>query len=313
MLLPAAALAQRETTRDALTRMEETLELRLQDGAGLQVKDLVPVIVVSVKPAYEETKTWYPTAALGTLIKLFGTAGLRSCEACMVPRVYAAEGALEQTTGDLSAAEIVRLDAISRGQSAPARSAIWLDENAEGVSFKIVDLKNSRIVAAENFDANMTEQKRTRKNVAMARELDRRARGDALTHTFIDFGVFPHQHVSLDWTEQWGSDNCNLSGFTLSLFDPIFGVGATYYRVIPQALNLMVGLQFTVSVPNALITAIGNQGGSNLLGDNLFTGVLVARLPIASSNFGVVMTLSTNGRFTLGISLLNISILPFLP
>lgn len=291
--------------------MEETLELRQQDGSGLQLKDLHPLIVVSVKPAFEESKQWYPTAALSTLVKIFGTSGLRSCEACMAPRVFAQDGLLEQNTGELTTAEIVRLDAAGRGQGSPARAAIWLDENGEGVSFKIVDLKNSRLVLAENFDATMAEVKRARKNVSYARELDRRTRGDALSHIFVDIAVFPGQHVSFDWTEQWGDSNCNLSGFTLSLFDPIFGVGANYHRVIPQALNLMVGAQVLVSFPTALVRAISPNSGDVI--DPLFTGVLVVRLPIASSNFAAVMTLSTNGRFGLGISLLNVSLLPFLP
>ena len=312
LLVPAAASAQRESTRDALVRMEEVLELRLQDGSGLVVKDLVPVIVVSVKPMYEETKAWYPGAALATLIRVFGTSGLRSCEACMAPRVYAEEGALEQSTGDLSTAEISRLDATARGQASPARAAIWLDENSEGVSFKVVDLKNGRIVLAENFDAAMSEAQRTKKNVSLARELDRRARGDALSHVFVDFAVFPGQHVSMDWTEQWGDSNCNLSGFTFSFFDPVAGVGVSYYRIIPQALNLMVGAQVLVSMPNALVRAVSNQT-QDVLNDKLFTGVLVVRLPIASSNFGALMMLSTNGRFGLGISLLNVTFLPFLP
>lgn len=311
MVVPAAALAQRETTRDALVRMEETLELRLQDGTGLSLKDLHPVIVVSVKPAFEETKQWYPTQALTTLVKVFGASGLRSCEACMAPRVFAQDGMLEQSTGDLSTQEIVRLDEGARGKSSPARAAVWLDENADGVSFKVVDLKNSRIVLAENFDATMAEVKRTKKNYSYARELDRRARRDALSHIFVDFTVFPGQHVSIDWTEQWGDTNANLSGFTFSFFDPVGGVGASYYRVIPQALNLMVGAQLLLSFPTALVRAISPMSGNVI--DPLFTGVLVVRLPIASSNFGVVMTLSTNGRFGVGISLLNVTLLPFLP
>ncbi|MBK7861835.1 MAG: hypothetical protein IPJ65_25105 [Archangiaceae bacterium] len=311
-LAPALAHAQRESTREALTRLEETLELRLEDGTGLHLKDLTPVIIVSVKPAYEETKAWYPTQALNTLVRIFGAASVRSCEACMGPRVYADDGYLEQATGDLTAAEITRLDQNARGKATPARAAVWLDENGEGISLKIVDLKNSRIVLAENFDMNLSDLARTRKNVSLARELDRRARGDGLTHIFVDFVIFPGQHFSMEWDEQWGDSNCNLSGFVVSMFDPVLGFGASYFRIIPQALNLMVGAQVLVSFPNALLQLVPN-GGGQMLFDNLFTGVLMARLPIASSNFGVVVSLSTNGRVGVGISLLNFTWLPFLP
>jgi len=314
LLAPASALAQRESTRDALVRMEETLEVRLEGGAGLVIKDLVPVIVVSVKPAYEESKTWYPTAALASLIRIFGGAHVRACEACMAPRVYAQDGWLQQSTGDLAAEEIMRLDQIGRGTAAPARAAVWLDENGEGVSLKVIDLKNSRIILAENFDANLSDEARTRKNVSYAREVDRRARGNALVHTFVDFGVFPHQHFSIDWSEQWGDSNCNLSGFTFSVFDPVAGIGAHYYRIIPQALNLTVGIQVALSFPTALVVALTPSGMTPPeLIDPLFTGTLVIRMPIAKSNFGVVAFLSTNLRFAIGLSLLDISLLPILP
>ena len=85
-LLPTVAFAQRDTSREALSRLEESLTLQLERG-GLSASSVLPAIVVSVTPAYEETRAWYPNAALGALIKVFGTSGLRACEACMAPRL----------------------------------------------------------------------------------------------------------------------------------------------------------------------------------------------------------------------------------
>jgi hypothetical protein len=307
-LLPATALAQRDTTREALARLDETMVHRLEDGVA--VKDLLPAIVVSVAPAFEESKAWYPTAALASLVRVFGSSGLRACEACLAPRLYVEEGKIEQSTGALSAAEITRLDEASRGKGAPARTAIWLDETAEGVSLRIIDLANSRIVLAENFDPALITQTRTIKNFSLSRELDRRAKGESLAHTFIDVAVFPGQHVSFDWTEQWGDTNANLSGVSLSAFDPVLGIGAVYFRVIPQAWNLMVGAKVLMSVPTAAVNAVG-QSGSVI--DPLLTGVLLVRLPIFSTNYAVILSASTNGKFGIGISFLNFSLLPFLP
>jgi hypothetical protein len=309
-LLPTAALAQREASRQALSRLDETLTLRLREG-GFDVKALLPAIVVSVNPAFEETRTWYPTEALATLVRVFGAAGLRACDACMAPRTYIQEGLVEQVSTNLGAAEIVRLDETSRGSSAPARTAIWLDETAEGVSLRIVDLDNSRILLAENFDAAMRGAARTRRNLALIRELDRRARGDSITHTFFDVTIYPGQHVSLDWTDQWGDTNANLSGFSLSLFDPVLGVGGAYYRVIPSALNISVGAKLLMSVPTSLVQGI--TGESVELIDPLLTAVFMVRLPIARSNYGITFSASTNGQVGIGISLMNISLLPFLP
>lgn len=291
--------------------MEESLQLRLEEGTGLDMKALVPAIVVSTRPAFEETRAWFPVAALASLVKVFGAAGLRACEACGAPRVRVEEGRIEQVMGLPGTTEIVKMDAMVRGKGAPAKSAIFLDESAEGVSLRIIDLRNSRVVMAENFDPKLGEPARTKRNIVLAQELDRRARNDSITHAFVDIGVLPHQHISLDWAEQWGESNCNLSGVTISLFDPVIGLGASYYRVLPFALNLMVGAQLVMSVPTALVRAIA--GGNQNVIDPLLTGTFVVRLPFGRSNFGIVLTVSTNARVALGLSLLNVSLLPFLP
>jgi hypothetical protein len=304
------ALAQRDATREALSRLDETLALRLEEsGAG--VRELLPAIVVSVNPAFEETRTWYPAEALATLVRVFGSAGLRACEACMAPRTYVQEGLVEQVTTNLGTPEITRLDETARGSSAPARTAIWLDETTEGVSLRIIDLHNSRILLAENFDAAMTGQARTRRNLALIRELDRRSRGDSITHAFFDVTVYPGQHISTDWVDQWGDTNANLSGFSLSLYDPVLGVGGAYYRIIPSAFNITVGAKVLMSLPTGIISGIAGEDVDLL--DPLLTGVFMVRVPIARSNYGLTFSASTNGELGIGFSLMNVSLLPFLP
>ena len=311
LLAHGPAFAQRSTSQDALLRFEETLSLRSEDGSFSR-EQLAPVIVVSTAPAFEETRAWFPTAALSSLIRVFGAAAVRACEACMVPRLYIDGPRLEQNVGSLTVADIVRLDDAARGAAAPARTAVWLEETPQGVSFRMVGLSNSRILHAQNFDPKLRELARTQGNTSQTRELERRIRGDSLSHVFLDAAVYPGQHFSVDFAEQWGSDNANISGITLSAFDPILGVGGCYYRVIPQALNLSLGAQLLVSLPSALVSQVsdGQVGG---FFDPLVTGVLVARLPIASSNYAVLLTASTNGRIGLGISLLNFTLLPVLP
>ncbi|MCU0695033.1 MAG: hypothetical protein MUC96_00740 [Myxococcaceae bacterium] len=306
------ALAQRESTRGALSRLEESLPRRLNDGV-LSLKDVVPALVVSTLPAFEQTRAWFPAAAVTSLSRVLGPGSLRACEACMAQRLLVEDGRLEQVASSLSIQDLARLDAVTRGTSAPAVSAIWLDETAEGVAVRIVDLRNGRILIAENVDAALAQQAASRERVTQAEEYERRSRGDALAHLFVDVGFLPQQHVSLDWLEQWGPDNCNLSGFTASVFDPLLGLGASYFRVIPPAFNLMVGAKLLVSVPNALITAINPDQPTPFLGDSLFTGVFMVRVPLFKTNYGLVASVSTNGRVAVGISLLNFSFLPFLP
>jgi hypothetical protein len=310
LFAPGAALAQRDTTREALSRLEESTLLQIEEG-GLEPKELLPAIVVGVRPAFEESKAWYPTAALSTLVRVFGAAGLRSCEACMAPRLWVEPGRVEQQSAELGAPEIVRLDESSRGTAAPARSAIWLDETAEGVSLRIIDLRNSRIVLAQNFDASLGEQARSERNLQLSRELARRARGDSIAHTFFDVIVYPGQHLSMDFADQWGETNANLFGVSVSLYDPVLGVGAGYYRVMPRALNLMVGAKVLMSVPTALVNSITDENQEVI--DPLLTGVLLVRVPVGQTNYGVTLGLSTNGQVGIGLCLMNLSMLPFLP
>jgi hypothetical protein len=127
--------------------------------------------------------------------------------------------------------------------------------------------------------------------------------------------MYPGQNVSMDWVEQWGSTSANLSGVSLSFFDPVLGIGGAYYRVFPQALNITMGAKVLMSVPTALVRSIvgdSDDDGADLI-DPLLTGVFLVRVPIATSNYAVTLSASTNGRIGVGFSLLNFSVLPFLP
>ena len=309
LFLPTTVKAESEITRDALDRIEEILEMRLEDGL-ISSKDILPTILVSATPCYEESKKWFTARVLNILSLIFGEDGLRMCEACMVPRTIINKGYMRLSSGPISIDEIIQLDNNYRGTSKPAQTAIWLDENQSGVSLKIIDLKTSKVVFAQNVDPELTEHKNSKRTFTVSKELERRARGDSLTHAFVDFAAYPGQHFSLDWAEQWGRTNTNLSGITLSLFDPVFGIGAVYYRSL-DLLNTLVGVKCIMSVPTALSQAISDEDVDVL--DPIVTGVFIMRIPFGHSNYGGVLTASTNGQLGIGISLLNISLLPVLP
>lgn len=160
-------------------------------------------------------------------------------------------------------------------------------------------------------DPDLLEKRNTQRNYRLAAELERRARGDGLAQVFVDFAVYPGQHISMDWTDQWGKNNGQLSGFTFSLIDPIGGVGAAHYTRVP-VLNSLVGGKIIVSIPNVLVRSISSNDLEELaLPDPLLTVAGVVRVPFGRSNYGAVLTVSTNGQIGLGISLMNVNI-PFL-
>ncbi len=310
LLIGASAFASPTTTQAALDRVEEVLELRLQDGQ-LRREDLLPAMVVSTRPRYQETAEWYATEALSTLADVFGEGSLRLCEACMAPRTTADDAALVFQTGPVALEEVVRLDDGHRGDSAAARSAIWLDETQDGVSVRIVDLRSSGVVFARNIDPTLEEYRGSRRSYALSDELERRALGKGLTHTFIDLAGYPKPHVALEWTDQWGKTNANLSGVSISALGPILGVGIVHYRALPLG-NILIGGKLLVSVPNTITRRFdvdAEDFGAEEL-DPLFTGVGVVRVPFGRSNYAALATVSTTGAIGLGITLLNFNVMP---
>lgn len=306
LLLWMSAWAGPEISRESLERVEELLEVRLDDGR-LSKARLAPAMVVSTEPRYVDSVEWYPTAALESLVEALGASSIRLCQACMQPRVSSANGRLEMQSGPMSLDEIASLDAATRGAGVPAKTAIWLDETSRGVSIRIVDLSTGELLYAQNVDPTLDEVKRTQRTYSLAAEYERRAKGLSLTQVFVDLAIYPGQHISLDWTDQFGKRNDVFAGFSVSLFDPVVGVGAVYYRRVPF-LNILLGGKFLVSIPTALANNVSNDVGDLI--DPMVTLVGVVRVPIKRSNYGAVLTISTNGRVALGLSLLNVHLIP---
>ncbi len=308
LLLSSVAHAGPANTTDALDRLEEVLQLRVEDGR-LHPDDVLPTILVSTQPHFEGSQGWFAIRAIEVVQKAFGNTGLRLCEACMAPRAFVEEGNLTYQTGPVGLDEIVRIDTQTRGESQPAKTAIWLDEHDGGVSIRIVELRTGRVLFAQNVDPMLIEYGNTQRMYSLSAELERRARGDSLTQGFFDAAIYPGQHLSMDWTDQWGKTNANLSGVSISILDPIVGIGACHYRRVELG-NILIGGKALVSIPTALARSFGD---SNIdVFDPMLTLAGVARVPFGRSNYGAVVTVSTNGQVGIGISLMNISLLPVL-
>ena len=284
--------------------------MRQEDGL-LDAREVLPTILVSASPKYEESKGWYIAQTLTVLTRVFGHGGIRACEACMRSRTDIQDGRLEQTAGPVSLDEIIRLDDRYRGESARARTATWIDESATGVAVRIVDLRSARVVFAQNIDPELREFGNSARTFRLSGELERRTRGESLTHAIFDLAIYPGQHVSLEWADQWGETNANLSGVVLSFYDPVFGIGAAYHRA-SEWHDVLFGGQLVLSIPTVVAESQTDADGSELL-DPTFTGVFMMRVPFGNSNYAGLLAVSTNGEVGIGISLLNTSLIPVLP
>ena len=278
--------------------------------------ELQPLLVVETLSNYEESQGWLEGRVTQILSRVLGSNNLRACIACRQPRVLSEYGRLEHRSGTVGVAELRDLDARLRGIAMPAKAGLWLSEHARGVSLRIVSLDTGRVLLAENVDATRSERAQTAMRIETVRELDRRNRGDGITHAFVDIGLYPNQHISADWVEQWGESNRQLSGLSISLFDPVLGIGAAHFWVMPFA-NSLVGAKLLMSFPTATAeyaSSIAEDGAdSPELIDPLLNLIAVFRMPIARSNYSITVTASTNGRIALGLSTLNTSLIPVLP
>ncbi len=309
-LLTAMAVASPSATNEAFERLDELLTRRLEDGL-LAREDIVPTMLVATKPLYEESAGDFQTRSLRVLLATLGEQ-VRVCEACAVPRTQVENGALVTQVGPIGLDEIRRLDEANRGDDPPARSAIWIEEYALGVSIRIVDVATARVIFAQNVDPQLKELDRTRRRYFLADELERRARRDGLTQLFVDVPVWPSQSVSVDWTDQFGKGNRHLAGFSLSLFQPIAGFGAAYHHVIPALGNTSIGGKVYFSLPIAVGSLFVDTSEIDLP-DELITGLATVRVPVGRTNLGLVLQASTNGTVGAGISLLNFTLLPVIP
>ena len=95
--------------------------------------------------------------------------------------------------------------------------------------------------------------------------------GEVRPQAFVDVAVYPGQHLSVDIDDQFGQTNANLAGVTLSLFDPVIGIGGNYHRVT-QLYNISATFSISYSLIQSDTNAIANDAtGSIVYGPNILT------------------------------------------
>jgi len=314
-IMPQSADAQVEDTRDAILRFEETFASRLEDGL-VDRNEMLPLLLVSARPYFERSAAAYGAAVVASLSQVVGASQIRVCDACVRPDVRTSTGRLETRTGPETQGELRALDESLRGQGERARAAVWIDETAQGgVSVRIVSLSDARVLYADVVTSTLEWSTRSRKNYSISQDALRRGRGDSLTHAFVDVGMYPSQHIALDWMEQWGATNENLTGISLSLLSPVLGLGPTYARAFPKLYGSLLGGKVMLSVPTSIAKSL-SKGQSGDLIDPIVSAVGYMRVPIPlfSGNYGGFVFLQLpQGRFGVGLSANNMSLLPVIP
>jgi hypothetical protein len=313
------ARAQRASTDGGLARAREALLEAQRDGA---VPTDVVVLLVSARPAYAETRAAFPAAAAAVLVDVFGPGRVRACEACMNPRVVEGSAGVRYDTGEITLADALALDAATRGAAPAARLGAWLEETPTGVALRIVDLGDGSVLLSRHLDPALQTLQRSARQVTVTEDIRRRLRGDSLTHVHWNLGLYPGQHLSLELLDQFGPARTDLAGLSLTMVNPLLGVGGAYQRIFPEAWNVAVGGKVIVGIPGLVIDAFDQ----NLPPDPQIIGLIggpvtvmaTAQLPIFDTNYAVFAFAGLHlpsflPSAGLGISLLNVHVLPILP
>jgi hypothetical protein len=315
----APAAAQRATTDGALARAREAITEAQRDGG---VPTDVVVILVSARPAFVETQASFPAAAAAVVIDVFGARQVRACDACMNPRLVQGDDGVRYDTGEIALNDVLALDASTRGKAPAARLAVWLDETPAGVALRIVDLGDGSLLLSRHLEPGLDTRQRSARHVSVTQDIERRLRGDSLTHVHWNLGLYPGQHLGLELLDQFGPQRQDLAGLSLTMINPVGGIGGAYQRVFPEAWNVTVGAKVIVGVPGLIVQTLNQQTGADadltaFIGGPVTT-MVSAQLPIFDTNYAVFAFAGLHlPRFTpsmgVGISLLNVHVLPILP
>ena len=306
------AHAQNILTLDALARLEEILTQKLETQE-INLADHGPVLLIEAKPFYQDSLSSFRSAVLKSITNVFTQGSVRDCQRCEKPYVYEFQGRLIHSTGHLDFQEIRNLDQMIRGTQVAAKSAMWVQETRNGVSLNMVNLYTGQVVFAQNITPELEWTQRSRANFTRSEIYAMRARGERISHAFMDAGGMVGGHWSFDWSEQWGVSNRNLTGFTISLITPILGVGVNYGRIFPNLWNASLGGKFMLSIPSLLVNNLSKGRTSEVI-DPLVTFMGFARIPFTPrSNFGGFIFVTSSAKLGIGISTFSINLLPVAP
>lgn len=302
LLLPETARAIFPQTQSDLRAVEDRLSFEFSAEKGRELK---PVLVATPQAHWQESKADFAPAMMAVLARVFSSTGdLIPCAECLQSRVFVSrDNRMVLQNGELSLTDLARLR--EKPGFAQAKSVFISRETPAGIEIRLISINDGRILYAGLIDA-MKSLDAAEPPLRLARELDRRERGEALTYFHFDLGLYPQGLLQATWLEQWGSRNQHLSGFAVSVFNPIGAVGGAYRYMLPSMRRVTVG----ATVYYGLSGIFESGSTATDLGENL---VAVASLNLSLSGaYGLFFSVNSKGVISAGVSLQNPVFLPFL-
>ncbi len=299
------ALALLGQTSSDLAILEDTLRYRLEEDQGFK-KSLFPLLLATPLHHWAESKADFAASVTKVLTDIGTEAeAVIACIDCDTWRLnVASNNQLQINNGELSLTELSYLRKMPK--YGEARAVAFVRETPSGVEMKVISIEDGRILFYTLADSSKNLDGET-PYLNYARERDRRLNGEALSYVFINLGLYPEGLFQLEFVEQWGDRNQHISGIGLSLFNPIFSLGAVYHYMLPNIKKMHVSGALYYPLQNALADAAGKNED---LADSF---VVQAMVQYAFANsYAVFASANSEGTLSIGFNFYNPLFLPFL-
>jgi|GEM_PF-2540621 len=298
------ALALFSETSSDLSVLEDALGLKFNTEKESSV-DVTPMLIATPLHFWKESREDFAASTKSMLLRVFENPGdLVDCPECDSWRLHGEQKSrLHVMNGPLTGGEISSLSQDSRYRD--AKTIAFIKETPSGVAMTVVALSTGRILFSKVAD-NTQNVTTAKPFLHLQAERERRMRGEALSYIFINLGFYPTSAFQIEWVEQWGSRNQHISGFALSLFNPIVSPGIVYHYMLPKYTRFNVNLGLYYPLTSALASAVGQdqsiQDSFVLSGGAQWT---------FSSSIALAAQANTEGSFYLAFVFLNPLLFPF--
>ncbi|MCX6131646.1 MAG: hypothetical protein NTX25_21615 [Proteobacteria bacterium] len=178
----------------------------------------------------------------------------------------------------------------------------------EILSIRMVVLNSGELIFASTIDSKVEWSSRSMRNFTDSRLRERQVRGEAIIHRHIDLGLLPlggAPHIGWSIMQQWGSSNQYLSGISISLSNPLLGIGVNWFKVFPRLNNSLIGFKVLGSIPELLTKSLSKgSGSSGLTGDQALTVLGMIKYPLFGQpeQFYLNAYVSSGGSIGFGLS-----------
>ncbi len=302
LLSASSAFALLPQTQQDLRVFEDRLRYEI-DRARERGDVILPVLVATPRAHWEESKTDFAAAVTDVLTRLFPNPGeMIACAECFDNRVFVSrDNRMVIQSGELTLADLARLR--EKPGFNQAKSVFISRETPSGIEMRLIAIDDGRLLYTGLADATR-DLSTAERPLRLARELERRERGESLSYFHFDLGLYPQGLVQLKWLEQWGSRNQHLSGVALSAFNPTGAIGITYLYMWPRKKQITVGVTGYYGLSGVF------DAGSTDLSKNII-GQLSVNYAFSGA-YGVFASCDTKGTASVGLSFQNPVFLPFL-